>query len=198
MRILQPRAICAWKIYFTIFVWFVRQGAAEKTAAANARVVMRNDPMTRHQYIIGLNYFSWGLIWAIPLFLGFNLSDALILIPIVCLFMLTGIGIIKNKRFAWTFVLVLGLLTFLHFLISLFNEIFKVTDIRGHGIPETILFFVWLTIILLTLYSTIRVLKQDIRTKFKINSGQVRLTVATCLVTCILWTLYLLNDMHWN
>jgi magnesium-transporting ATPase (P-type) len=34
MRILQLRVICGWEIYFIIFVWLVRQGAAEKTAAA--------------------------------------------------------------------------------------------------------------------------------------------------------------------
>ena len=154
--------------------------------------------MTRHQYIIGLTYCCWGLIWTIPLFLNINSTDTLILIPITLLFVLTGIGIMKSKTYAWTFVLVLGFLTLLHFVISLHNEIFKVTDIRGQKTPEIILYFIWSMLILLTLYSIVRVLNNDVKTKLKISKGQIRLTFATCLLTGILWALFLLNDMSWG
>jgi hypothetical protein len=154
-------------------------------------------PITKHQYIIGLTYCFWGLIWTIPLIINFNSSDVLIVIPLISLFMLTGMGVIKNKTFSWTLVLVLGFLTFLHFVILIVNEIFTAKDIRGFKSPEIILFFVWSILILFTLYSATRILRDDIKQKLKVKKGQIKLTIATCFVTGALWTLFLLNGLHW-
>src|SRR4051794_15019365 len=99
--------------------------------------------MTTLQYIAGLTFITWGLILITPLYLEFRLSDAFIAIPIICLFILTGVTIMKGKKYAWTLGLVLGFILLVHFAISMFNEIFKVTDmVRRFKDPEIILFVI--------------------------------------------------------
>jgi hypothetical protein len=154
--------------------------------------------MTRLQYIAGLTFIIWGLTLITPLYLDFRLSDAFIVIPVICLFLLTGVTIMKAKKYSWTLGLVLGIVLLVHFAISMFNEIFKVTDIvRRYKTPEIILFVVWAILTLLTLYSVLRFLSKDVRTKMNIDLSQYRWTLIASSVTGVLLPIFLLNEWYW-
>jgi len=160
--------------------------------------VVRNAPMTRIQYIAGLTFIFWGLTLITPLYLQFRLSDAFVVIPIIALLLFTGATIMKGKKFSWTLGLALGIILLLHYVIMVFDEIYKVTDIvRRYKAPEVILFSVWTMLTLSTLYSVSIFLTQEVRTKLNITSSQYRWTLIGSLLLGMLITILLLRELYW-
>ena len=84
----------------------------------------------------------------------------------------------KGKKYSWTLGLVLGIVLLVHFAVSMFNEIFKVTDIvRRYKNPEIMLFVIWTLLTLSTVYSVLTFLSRDVRIKMNIESNQYRWTL---------------------
>jgi hypothetical protein len=150
--------------------------------------------MKRIQYIAGLTYITWGLLLITPLYLHFSLSDAFVVVPLICLLLLAGITIIKGWNYSWTLCIVLGFLILVHYIISIFNEIFKETDmVRRYKTPEVILFTVWSTLVFLTLYSILSLFKTDVKTKMNIGVGQFKLTMIVSVIIGLPWIMFLLK-----
>lgn len=153
---------------------------------------------SRLQYIAGLTFIIWGLMLITPLYLNFILSEAFIVIPVICLFLLTGLTIMRGKKYSWTLGLILGTVLIVHFVISTLNKTFQVTDmVRQHKPLEIILFVIWTILTLLTLYSVWSFLSKEVKTKMDIESSQYRWTLIASAVTGILLTIFLLEDWYW-
>jgi hypothetical protein len=154
--------------------------------------------MAKLQYFAGLTFVIWGLLLVTPLYLNFRLSDSFVVIPIICLFLLTGVSIIKGKKYSWTLGTVLGVVLLIHFIISMFDEIFRVADmVRRYKTPEIVLFTVWTILILSTLYSVLRFLSKDVRRSMSIESRQYRWTLIASFGTGILLAVLMLNELYW-
>jgi hypothetical protein len=154
--------------------------------------------MTRFQYIAGFTFIGWGLMLITPLYLHFKMPDALVIVPIIGLFLITGITIMMNKKLSWTLGLIVGLVLVAHFALSMLNEIFRETDmVRRYEAPQIIIVVVWSLLTLSTLYSVIRFLSKNIRMKMNIGSTQFRgtLTVSVLLVSWV--TYFLASQWYW-
>ena len=148
--------------------------------------------MTRIQRINGITHILWGLVLLTPLFTGITLWIIVIFVPISFAFIWTGLGVLKSKSIAWSYSLVLGFLVLIYFILSVSRGIARVADMRDSFV--IIHFAVWTTLAILTLYSTIGILRKDMRMNLGIQRRQFNVTMIICLVTGGLWSIFLLNN----
>jgi hypothetical protein len=149
-------------------------------------------------YIAGLTFITWGLVLITPLYLHFRISDAFMVIPLMCLFLVTGFSILKGRKFSWTLGLLLGSVLLVHFTLSQFNDIFRKTDlVRRYRAPEIVFLTIWSLLTVTTLYSTLRLLSNDVREKMNIGSRQYRWTLAASTLTGVLLSFFLMHHWYW-
>jgi len=153
----------------------------------------------RNRYIAGLTFIGFGLIMFIPLYvIRFRLKEIFIVIPVIYLFVLTGISVIKSRKYSWSLSLILGAAVTTHFALQWYQFFFKPTDVFFR--PETIVvifLIIWSLLTPLMWYSILNSLRRDSRVQLNIGAGQYFLTAMASFVTVISVTYLIVKDWYW-
>ena len=148
-------------------------------------------------YGVGLTNICWGLFLIRPLYLRINTTDTFILVPIIVIFLLTGLANIKGRSFSWTLNVLLCVLAVLTIAATTSDNFFNKSDYRTYDVFTFAVVTIAIILSLLSFISIVMTHRQAVVVHMKVNRFQKRLTWIIGGFIGTMWMIYLLHSMYW-